>query len=251
MTVINHTWQFIYLHIPKSGGTSVAHALDPLCTWRDLQLGGSQFGELVHRAYGPKFGLAKHSFAIEVIQSVGRAEWNRYVTFATVRHPVERTVSTFQYLKHHQDHYKPMQEINSFSEFLRSAWWEEPGPDRMFMPQHRWLYKPSSLERCLVDTVFTVEELADKIPEFLESTGVPRVKAAKVEIGQYNKSPRLSVEMNADDLERIVQRYEHDFDLFGYDPGTYRDSNLSIHQPTADTEVSANTKTQASVGKTY
>ncbi|MEM6913052.1 MAG: hypothetical protein AAF511_03650, partial [Pseudomonadota bacterium] len=95
----------------------------------------------------------------------------------------------------------------------------------------------SSMERCLVDTVFTVEELADKIEDFLEATGVPRVKAAKIEVGTFNKSPTLSIDMTAEDLERIVHRYEVDFELFGYNPEVHRSAATAEHGSSSEDGV--------------
>lgn len=220
MSVINHTWNFIFVHIPKCGGTAVSRALQPLCTWRDLQLGGSPFGELVHQAYCGTYGLAKHSCANEIVRSIGPREWMAYTSFTVVRHPIERTFSTYRYLSHHKDHYKFMQEVDSFSEFLDHEHWKTNGPDRMFMPQWRWL-RPELKKDAFCNRWLKLETLGETLRPFLHECGVPKAKLPLVELGSFNKSPRsIPIEMRDRDRERILERYEHDFLFFDYDTNT-------------------------------
>jgi hypothetical protein len=217
VTIINHTFKFIFVHIPKCGGTSVAHALEPLCSYRDLQLGGTPFGELVHRAYGPKYGIAKHSFAIELRRAVGLDVWNEYTTFATVRDPLERTMSTYRYLKQHESHYKFMQNIDSFEAFLDSEEWQKPGPDRMFEPQFRWLHAEREPKEPLVDCTITLNRASDELPALLADIGVPQAKLQRFELPQKNvsASPRLPPPRSSL-TDKIKDRYVLDFEqIFG------------------------------------
>ena len=142
MSIINWGYGFAFVHVPKAGGTSMSAALAPLCTWRDLQLGGTEFGEQLHRAYGPAFGLRKHSFATELRNVVGHSDWQRLTSFALVRHPVARVVSTYQYLSLYPETYAFMKDVKTFAEFLHAPFWKQDGPDRMFLPQSSWLFHP-------------------------------------------------------------------------------------------------------------
>ena len=220
MTVINHTCKFVFVHVPKSGGTSVTRALEPLCNWKDLQLGGSEFGELIHKAYCNTYGLAKHSFAGELRSSMGPLEWTQYTSFVVVRHPIERTISTYRYLRHHRDHYTFMNEFDDFGAFIESEFWQGNGPDRMFLPQWRWV-RPQLDKPLFCDRWLKLEELDTKLKPLLHQIGVPKAKLPKIKLKTFNASPKnIPVEMSAGHRAMIVERYSHDFKMFHYDPDT-------------------------------
>lgn len=68
--------RFCFIHVPKTGGTSIQTALRP-------------FGQ-----FDPYY---KHSFAHVVRDKVGAACWQRRFTFAFSRDPLERLVSLFEH----------------------------------------------------------------------------------------------------------------------------------------------------------
>ncbi|MEM1380600.1 MAG: sulfotransferase family 2 domain-containing protein [Pseudomonadota bacterium] len=218
MTIINRTWGFIFVHIPKTGGTSIAHALSPLCTWQDIELGGTRYGEKMHQAFGLKHRIWKHSFASEIRDVVGRGTWGSMTSFALVRDPVERTLSTFRYLRHHRSHYSFMDDITSIDALLMSPHWSEHGPDRMFLPQTRYLCRGPDND-LLVDYVIRLEDLDERIQPLLNDIGIPRSKIAKLVFEQKNTSPRLEEdELEPRHLEMIAERYADDYQILGYPP---------------------------------
>lgn len=214
MAIINHSFGFIFVHIPKCGGTTVSHALEPLCSYRDIQLGGTPFGEQMHRAFQPRYGIGKHSFAVELRRAVGLETWTRYTTFSVVRDPVERTVSTYRYLKQHEEHYSFMRDIDSFPAFLQSEQWSGPGPDRMFEPQFRWLHEERDPRQRMVDCFIPAAKLGAALPEMLLRAGVPETKVARVAVERWNASKDdIEAEITDEALAMIRTRYERDFDI--------------------------------------
>ena len=99
MTFISNSQQFIFVHLHKCGGTSVERALGDRLMWNDVMLGSSPYGEQLQQLYKPKFGLDKHSSAADIKALVGDELWDSYFTFATVRHPFDRIVSYYSYIK--------------------------------------------------------------------------------------------------------------------------------------------------------
>ncbi len=226
MAIINRTWNFVFVHIPKAGGTSMAHALAPLSTWQDLQLGGTEFGEKVHRAYSAQFGLSKHSYAFELRNVIGHKTWASMTSFALVRHPVARTISTFRYLRHHCDHYRFMENIDTFDAFLQAEFWQKPGPDRMFLPQSKWLFHPARPSECLVDNVIKLENSDQALPEALRAIEIPQVKRDALRFEQKNASPKLAgLALRDEHIAAIGERYRDDFETFGYDLEVFKPSD--------------------------
>lgn len=96
--IICHSRKFIFVHIHKTGGTSVERALDPHLAWNDLILGGSKFGEKIQQPYATRFGLSKHSTVADIERICGRDVLDSYYVFALVRHPLFRMCSLYNFV---------------------------------------------------------------------------------------------------------------------------------------------------------
>ena len=99
MTFICNSKKFIFIHLHKCGGTSVERSLDDIMQWNDIMLGSTKYGESVQSQYNDKFGIFKHSSALKTKDLVGDEIWDQYFTFSVVRHPIDRIVSYYSYLK--------------------------------------------------------------------------------------------------------------------------------------------------------
>jgi hypothetical protein len=96
--IICHSRKFIFIHIHKTGGTSVERALDPHLAWNDLILGGSVFGEKIQQPYSRRFGLGKHSTVADIERVCGNALIEDYYVFSLVRHPLSRLCSVYNFV---------------------------------------------------------------------------------------------------------------------------------------------------------
>lgn len=95
--IISHSHRFTFVHIHKTGGTSIERALDPHLAWYDLILGGSPFGEQLQQPYAERFKLHKHSSVADIEQLCGPKYIEQYFLFAVVRHPVARACSLYNF----------------------------------------------------------------------------------------------------------------------------------------------------------
>jgi hypothetical protein len=96
--IISHSRRFTFVHIHKTGGTSLERALDPHLAWYDLILGGSPFGEQLQQPYAARFKLHKHSSVAEIERICGPEYVDSYYLFAVVRHPVARACSLYNFV---------------------------------------------------------------------------------------------------------------------------------------------------------
>ena|GEM_PF-1084688 len=95
--IISHSKKFIYVHIPKTGGTSIEMGLAPILGWNDLILGSTELGDTMNGPYRRQFGLFDHCTVDDIASVCGAEIFDDYFSFTVVRHPVERAMSSFNY----------------------------------------------------------------------------------------------------------------------------------------------------------
>jgi hypothetical protein len=89
----NDQFKTIFIHIPKTGGTSIYKTL---------------FGK-VHRDH----------ISLLYFKSYDLKKFNKYFKFCFVRNPYDRLVSSYFYIKNKNDHYTPLlEDCTTFSDFV-------------------------------------------------------------------------------------------------------------------------------------
>ena len=213
--IINHTYRFIFIHVPRCGGTSVSTALSAINTWQDLELGGTALGEVMNEPFRKRHGLYKHALAQDAMAILGRVTWNRYYKFALIRHPFERAISLYELLEWHKNDHPFMVQHPDFNHFMRSER-GFPGPDRTMLPTTRWLYDEKG--NLLVDAIYKLENV--DMRAMVSAIGLPAHVERSIQVGQENGAgiwiDRSSIVPDVVDLMR--KRYETDFQKFGYNP---------------------------------
>jgi hypothetical protein len=96
--VLSHAHKFIFLHFPKTGGSSILSVLEKnnICKEYPLRITAGDCREygLLPRREG---GWARHLPAVEACRMVPADMWQRYFKFAFVRNPWDWMVSTYHY----------------------------------------------------------------------------------------------------------------------------------------------------------
>ena len=222
--IISHTHRAIFVHIPKTAGTSITALIEPALRWNDLVLGGTTFGERIQPAYQERFGLSKHMRARDIRRVVGEEIWAEYFSFAIVRHPYARLASFYNWKRGAVSRAAPdsplwswpatqaYQESRSFSDFIRH---EKFLTSRAGQPQVDWVCDDDG--GCIVDFVGRFEELPAALDTITTRLGLPAG-----DLGVHNPSephrPPAELFQGEDDYRFVHDRYRRDFELFGYDP---------------------------------
>jgi tetratricopeptide (TPR) repeat protein len=215
MTIINNTHGFIYVHIPKCGGTSVTRILSDLNHYNDLELGGTPYGEALEGIFSQRYGIGKHARGAEIRAVVGTEIWNRYYKFATIRNPFARAISTYSYMKENEHHYTDMRDVPDFNAFVASGLWDLPGESRMLQPQTEWVMDAHG--GLLVDDVFPLETLSEDLPSIARRIGLDGAEAlAPLHENRSSGGLVQADQVTPATIERIRHRYERDFIAFGY-----------------------------------
>lgn len=212
MTIINHTYGFVFVHVPKCAGTTVATALSRASAYCDIEIGATPLGQAIASRYAARHGIGKHATAGQIRNVLGHAAWMRMFSFAFMRDPMARTQSTYRFLKHKFRNWQGsevMDGFETFEEFVRSEFYRSAGPDHILAPQVRWIGRPP-----LVDFVGRVETLTEDFAAVLECVGIPPSKrSAMMRLGKRNRTDAWTDgEAASPEVEGLVrERYREDY----------------------------------------
>lgn len=222
MSIINHTHRFIFVHVPKAAGTSIALRLSPFTRYRDLEIGATAFGERIAEPYRNRFHLGKHSTALEIRSVVGADFWRDSFTFAFVRSPLSRTYSLYRFLKTSWREWRGsevMDQFDTFDQFVESDLFGTEGPDRILKPQAFWLAHPSGDRPLAVDFVGKVERIREDLATVLGRID-PEGSGSLDSLQRVNDSTERAewraAYSSATVVDRVIRRYGVDFRLFDY-----------------------------------
>ena len=235
MTIISKSRGFIFVHLPKCGGTSVEQAFARHAGWSDIIVGSTRLGEFLTPYYRWRYGLKKHSRASQIRSAVAPQLWDHAWKAALVRHPMRALESLHGWIAGLVDDYKVQQQIDH-AEFVRrtnagalpgflgrsritrayaattdfSQFVDAALKAGFLRPsQTQWL---SDGERLIVDDVFKLEEI-ERFWQALEArTGL------KVERLHANRSAKATYHWDARHVRDVAARFRDDFVNFGYEP---------------------------------
>jgi hypothetical protein len=247
--IISESQKYIFIHIPKTGGTSISISLEEDLKYNDIVLGGTKYGEKLQRIYKKKFGLHKHSTAYKVKEVVGDVTWDNYFKFSTVRHPITRIISIYSYLEKklssfwgekikHSHPLSPLmrsyikaktdinkalkQEIswllkwNSSQAYLETKSFSEfiRHPkillDLSFKPQWFWVSDDSQKE-LIVDQIYKLENINSQWIDLSSKIGFNGT------LKHSNRSSSKSIAINSEDRQYLAEIFKVDFEKFDYD----------------------------------
>jgi len=100
--IISHGRQYVFVHIPKTGGTSLALALEAKAMKDDILVGDTPKSKQRRsrlKALKPEGRLWKHSRLIDIYGVLSPAEMSDYFVFTLVRNPWDRLVSYYHWLQ--------------------------------------------------------------------------------------------------------------------------------------------------------
>lgn len=117
--LISHTHKFIFIHIYKTGGTSISHALMPYCTPR-FRIYAHKILSLFRFYSLNPIPYPKHISAGKLVDSIGEEMFNSYFTFSIVRNPWDWQASLYHYMLAHPEHpeHKNISSLGSFSNYI-------------------------------------------------------------------------------------------------------------------------------------
>lgn len=203
--------RFLFVHVPKTGGTSIVSVLkkDSNRVPLPLRAIGYAFDDrgvkLPSWTY-PITGYPYHVSAKALKEFWGDEEFSKYYKFAFVRNPWDLTVSEYFYILRKKNHHlhRKVSKLNGFEDFVS---WKE---NNYVRPQANWLCDHEG--HLLMDFVGKFENYTNDANNILKELGssmvVPHKNATqKSDFREY---------YNDELVERVAEIYAPDIELFGY-----------------------------------
>jgi hypothetical protein len=207
--VISHRHRCIFVHIPRTGGTTIEDLIWPgprsSRTTAELWMG---FVDEYHNKY--QTGGLQHLSAAHIRSEVGAEVFSSYYKFTLVRNPWDKAVSQFAYMDTREDlrRFLGMNKGDCFKKYLaliakkKHVQWE---------PQVNFVRDPSG--SVLVDSIGRYETFAASVSHALSAIAL-RVD----EIPRENRTDRAAYQTYYDDESREMTAalYADDIEAFGY-----------------------------------
>lgn len=206
--IISQRKKFLFIHIPKNGGTSIRHHL----RWRVLGA----------RTFKP---CKKHGFVADAREQLGE-QADEFFTFAVVRNPWDRMVSWYSMIKARTTNptwrsrltgptrntlwLYVAETAQNFDDFILKC----TDPDKA----RRLLYNQLDFltdrnEKVCVNFVARFEQLDEDMPSVFEKIGLPKTRMPH----RNGSRHRHYSEYYTDETRDLVaQRYSRDISHFGF-----------------------------------
>jgi hypothetical protein len=209
--------RFVFVHIPKTAGTSITQALLPVAagpTRRTL-------GRILHRIGGIRISprpFPTHSTASEIIARIGPDAFRSLFSFAVVRNPWDLQVSLYRYIASTPKHTQHRL-VTSFGSFEGYVRWrcstatfptDEADREETYRPQTTYAF--SAAGDPLVDFLGRFERLDADFGDICSRLGITAT------LPRLNATEREGYRSYYDEeTKRLVgQAFARDIELLGY-----------------------------------
>jgi len=213
--LLSNKYNFLFVHIAKTGGTSVRAALAPL-RWRDPGYYPMWLCSKISRLMGHRIAVKfpRHAKVIAAQEMLPREHFNQLFKFAFIRNPWDLQISSFHHIRRERP--ELLQGIDDFEAFLR---WK-------LDPQRPWQYHiDTSIElqsdylidlhgEVLVDFVGRYENLQHDFDYACERIGIRPFDLPHKRKATDRRDYR---QYYTDTTAQLVAEYfRPDIELFGY-----------------------------------
>jgi len=206
--VINDRHRFIFIHVPKSAGTSMMRAL------QELPGNNRRWSAVSNHEPIRDFHVhwpGRRSLLDRILHRspVG------YLTFAFVRNPWDRLASLYRYLTERKRRKPGVSGLTSFADFLDQAAQGVAWINGLHSFRNQVDFFRDAEGRMAIDFVGHYEHLADDVMALADRLGVP------IRLPHLNQSSHAGRDYRRDYSDRLAEfvreRFTRDVDQFGYE----------------------------------
>ncbi|MDX2362329.1 MAG: sulfotransferase family 2 domain-containing protein [Crocinitomicaceae bacterium] len=207
--ILSHKHKFIFIHIWKTGGTSVQKALSPYAESTDAR--GGLLERIIKTKKKPSSAdFEQHITLPELQDQLDKKYFDPYYKFAFVRNPLSWEVSYYHFITQKPNDHPKRDEIIQLGSFDSYIKWAAENEMQMHS-QKQFVYDSDG--KCLADFIGKYEELELGIHEVLNHLQIPRL-----DLEHLNRSTHTDfMQYYTAETERLVREIlKDDFTTFGY-----------------------------------
>lgn len=215
--LLSHRYRFLFVHIAKTGGTSIRSALVKK-TWADpyriAQYLCSRLSGLTGHRLGIKF--PRHAKVIAAKEMLPGDFFDSLFKFAFVRNPWDLQVSSYHHVRRERPHL--LKNVSSFDEFLRFKF-EEERPFHYILDastQPQWFSLIDLEGECLVDYIGRFENLEQDFIQVCKRIGFRKIPALPHKRKAEGRRKDYRRYYSDGSAELIARRFEIDIKKLGY-----------------------------------
>ena len=197
--VVCHIRKIIFIHIPKTAGSSIEHLL------RDE-------GKYELDFIGVRNGRSTHHYMGIELKMILKELYPAYYKFSFVRNHYDRLISEYFWCRINNVGHKFNKTFDEFLDYvediIKNKKFFKPIENDHFIPQYSFLFFNNKL---IVNNIFKYEDI--------ETVG-PLIKKRlkiKTSLQHLNKSVKNEITLTQDQKDRIYNLYKIDFETFNYD----------------------------------
>jgi hypothetical protein len=178
---VNHSLKIVFVHIPKTAGTSIEFALGMHSGINEI---GLVYQKHIEQNNNTLFGMGlQHLTAYKIMKSLGEELYSSYYKFSVIRNPYDRLVSYVAWINAKWER-KELLTREVFKEYIRMNFFLGFSRNRILIPQYNYLYYNGKV---LVDKILYFENIINDFS---------------------NLAQELNLEIN---LEKRMTSYHEDF----------------------------------------
>lgn len=197
--VVCHIRKIIFIHIPKTAGSSIEHLL------RDE-------GKYELDFIGVRNGRSTHHYMGIELKMILKELYPTYYKFSFVRNPYDRLISEYFWCRINNVGHKFNKTFDEFLDYvedvIKNKKFFKPIENDHFIPQYSFLFFNNKL---IVNNIFKYEDLEKVVPLIKK-----RLKI-KTSLQHLNKSVKNEITLTQEQKDRIYNLYQIDFETFNYE----------------------------------
>ncbi len=212
-------YNFLFVHVPKTAGSSMDIALRPLCVSpkRTILRSISRRLPIAEDAHHAHFRI--HDTASFIREKLTPRIYDQLTSFAIVRSPFDHAVSHYEYMKQYRSAKIAEQFARmSFTDYLEYRAFRRRPFDRLFVrlpDQSHFLCDDTG--KVQVGRILKFESLASDFAILAKELSLPNMEIPRINQAKSRKKSAKLSDYYQDYTEDLVRKiYERDFDNFGY-----------------------------------
>lgn len=213
--MVSHKHKCIFVHIPKSGGSSIENLVWP--AQKDRVESNLCMGFISEYQNKYQTGGLQHLLSSQIKQELGEDIFNRYFKFTIVRNPWDKAVSQFTYMKKRKDlrAFIGLAEDDSFKKYLSLI---QQSVHVQWESQHKFIMDENN--KLMVDFLGRFESFERDTHKILDE-----LKIGKTMLGlRFKKIPHTNKSLRSHykdyydaESKKIVEKiYNEDIERFEY-----------------------------------